>query len=92
MKAIMQIIREWLSGHKTGVKERAMQALQAEAVRLINLQEVTVVADGSVKYGLFLSGNLVALYDAPTEEVLARLLELRKMYVDFWGPDKVYQA
>lgn len=92
MKAIMQIIREWLSGHKTRVKERATQVLQAEAVRLINIQEVTVVADGSVKYGLFLSGNLVALYDEPTEEVLARLLELRRMYVDFWGPDKVYQA
>lgn len=92
MKAIMQIIREWLSGHKTGRREHARQALQAEAVRLINIQEVTVVADGSVKYGLFLSGNLVALYDAPTEEVLARLLELRKMYVDSWDPDKVYQA
>ena len=92
MKAIMQIIRGWLSGHKTGVKERAMQALQAEAVRLINIQEVRIVADGSVKYGLFLSGNLVALYDAPTEEVLSHLLELRRMYVAFWGPDKVYQA
>lgn len=92
MKKILQSINKWWDDKRSKKQESAISALNAEAVRVINIKEVTVNPGGAVKYGVFLSGNLVALYDTPSEELLAHLLQLRKMYVGFWQPEAVYKV
>lgn len=90
MKKIIHQIKKWFGEREADQKEVRLRALHAESVRIVNIHELSV--SGETKYGVFLDGNLIDVYDTPSQALLDRLLALRKMYVEFWGPYEKYQV
>jgi hypothetical protein len=91
MKEIISRIRTWFTAHRESDSERRLRELQDEAARVINIRELTEAPHHyREKYGVFLQGNLIAVYDEPSKELLDHLLRMRKMYVEFWGPVDKY--